>query len=53
MKGKTFVDTNILVYAHDLDAGKKHEIAAKAISRLGGSCHGHCSKKHETSERNG
>ena len=34
MKGKTFVDTNILVYAHDLDAGKKHEIAAKAISRL-------------------
>ena len=34
MKGKAFVDTNILVYAHNLDAGKKNEIAAKAISRL-------------------
>lgn len=34
MRGKTFVDTNILVYAHDLDAGIKHEIAEKVVSRL-------------------
>ncbi len=34
MKGKTFVDTNILVYAHDLDAGNKHKIAKEAVSRL-------------------
>ena len=31
---KTFVDTNILVYAHDRDAGDKHEIAGKVISEL-------------------
>jgi hypothetical protein len=31
MSDKTFVDTNILVYAHDLDAGKKHEKAKKTI----------------------
>mgnify|MGYP000738917463 CR=1 FL=1 len=24
MNDKTFVDTNVLVYAHDLDAGEKH-----------------------------
>ena len=24
---KTFVDSNVLVYAHDVDAGRKHEIA--------------------------
>ena len=29
-----FVDTNILVYAHDLDAGKKHRIARDRISGL-------------------
>ncbi len=34
MSDKTFVDTNILVYAHDLDSGKKHEIAQKAIINL-------------------
>jgi predicted nucleic acid-binding protein len=34
MSDKTFVDTNILVYAHDKDAGYKHEIARKAISEL-------------------
>ena len=27
MNVKTFVDTNILIYAHDLDAGTKHETA--------------------------
>jgi predicted nucleic acid-binding protein len=34
MIDETFVDTNILVYAHDLDAGKKHDIANKIISQL-------------------
>jgi hypothetical protein len=27
-----FVDTNILVYAHDLSAGDKHDIAARLVS---------------------
>jgi len=32
--GLQFVDTNILVYAHDLSAGKKREIAAKPLEDL-------------------
>jgi predicted nucleic acid-binding protein len=32
MSGKTFVDTNVLIYAHDIDAGAKRQIA-KAILR--------------------
>lgn len=34
MSGKVFVDTNILVYAHDLDAGQKHQTARKSIETL-------------------
>jgi predicted nucleic acid-binding protein len=34
MSDKTFVDTNILVYAHNKDAGRKHEIARNVISEL-------------------
>ncbi len=34
MPGKTFVDTNILLYAHDVDAGKKHDRAKRALSQL-------------------
>lgn len=34
MSDRAFVDTNVLVYAHDLDAGNKHEVAAKLISQL-------------------
>ena len=34
MKDKVFVDTNILVYAHDLDAGSKHDQAAEIITQL-------------------
>ena len=34
MNGKTFVDTNVLIYAHDLDAGKKHQIAKTALDEL-------------------
>lgn len=31
---KIFVDTNILVYAHDCDAGKKHEVAKRILKKL-------------------
>ncbi|MEA3486455.1 MAG: PIN domain-containing protein [Thermodesulfobacteriota bacterium] len=34
MKGRIFVDTNILIYAHDLDAGPRHDIAASAVEEL-------------------
>ena len=34
MIDKTFVDTNVLVYAHDLDAGEKHAIAIEIITDL-------------------
>jgi predicted nucleic acid-binding protein len=34
MTDKVFVDTNILVYAHDLDAGNKHGLAADIVSKL-------------------
>ncbi len=36
MSGKTFVDTNVLIYAHDVDAGKKHEIAQALLRDLWG-----------------
>ncbi|MFZ1919053.1 MAG: PIN domain-containing protein [Terriglobales bacterium] len=32
MSAKTFVDTNVLIYAHDVDAKEKHE-AAKSVLR--------------------
>ena len=34
MKERIFVDTNILIYAHDLEAGAKHEIALTRIEGL-------------------
>lgn len=34
MSGKVFIDTNILIYAHDLDAGEKHTIAATILKNL-------------------
>lgn len=34
MTGVVFVDTNILIYAHDREAGKKRERAAQALERL-------------------
>ena len=34
MPNKYFVDTNILVYAHDLSTGLKHERARQLIERL-------------------
>jgi predicted nucleic acid-binding protein len=34
MSGKTFIDTNVLIYAHDKDAGAKHEIAKTVLRDL-------------------
>ena len=34
MSDRTFVDTNILIYAHNLDAGTKHEIAKAVLHEL-------------------
>lgn len=34
IEGTVFLDTNILVYAHDTSAGKKHEIASKILLDL-------------------
>jgi predicted nucleic acid-binding protein len=34
MSGKIFVDTSVLIYAHDVDAGKKHEIAKAVLREL-------------------
>lgn len=34
MSDKAFVDTNVLVYAHDLEAGAKHEAARALTERL-------------------
>ncbi len=34
MKGKIFIDTNILIYAHDLDAGAKNKISADLMRNL-------------------
>ena len=37
MSDKCFVDTNVLIYAHDISAGVKHEIAAALLAQLWGS----------------
>ena len=34
MSDRVFVDTNILIYAHDLDAGRKHEVAISLLRDL-------------------
>jgi predicted nucleic acid-binding protein len=34
MSDKTFVDTNILIYAHDVDAKAKHEVARRVLREL-------------------
>jgi predicted nucleic acid-binding protein len=34
MPGKYFVDTNVLIYAHDRSAGLKHERARQLLERL-------------------
>ena len=34
MSDKTFVDTNVLIYAHDVDAKEKHERAKSVLREL-------------------
>ena len=34
MNDRIFVDTNVLIYAHDQDAGKKHAVASKLVEEL-------------------
>lgn len=34
MSGKTFVDSNVLIYAHDVDAKAKHEVAKEVLCEL-------------------
>ncbi len=34
MNDKTFIDTNVLVYAHDVDGGAKYEAANRIVDRL-------------------
>jgi predicted nucleic acid-binding protein len=34
MSDKTFVDSNILIYAHDVDAKSKYEVAKKVLTQL-------------------
>jgi predicted nucleic acid-binding protein len=34
MNGKTFVDTNVLIYAHDRDAGVKNAVARDLLREL-------------------
>ena len=31
---KTFIDTNIIIYAYDVTAGKKHEVAGNILADL-------------------
>ncbi len=34
MSAKTFVDTNVLIYAHDIDAGRKRDVAQNVLREL-------------------
>jgi predicted nucleic acid-binding protein len=34
MSDKVFVDTNVLIYAHDIDARAKHEVAKSVLREL-------------------
>lgn len=34
MKGKVFLDTNILIYAHDIDAGLKHDVSIAILEKI-------------------
>jgi len=40
MSGKFFVDTNILIYAHDRSAGRKHQAAKALVEELWASAEG-------------
>ncbi|MGH9688513.1 MAG: PIN domain-containing protein [Candidatus Acidiferrales bacterium] len=34
MSDKIFIDTNVLLYAHDIDGGAKHDVAKQVLRRL-------------------
>lgn len=34
MSAKAFIDTNVLIYAHDVDASGKHELAKRILEEL-------------------
>ena len=34
MSDRAFVDTNVLIYAHDVDAGERHAVAARLVAEL-------------------
>jgi hypothetical protein len=34
MSAKAFVDTNVLIYAHDVDAGDRNRVAKKVVAEL-------------------
>jgi predicted nucleic acid-binding protein len=34
MRGRVFIDSNILIYAHDLDAGPKRSVAARVLEEV-------------------
>ena len=34
MSDKTFIDTNVLIYAHDIDAGAKRQVAKAVLQKL-------------------
>lgn len=34
MSARNFVDSNVLIYAHDVDAGTKHELAKNCLREL-------------------
>jgi predicted nucleic acid-binding protein len=34
MSDRTFVDTNVLIYAHDVDVGRKHDVAKELLRDL-------------------
>jgi predicted nucleic acid-binding protein len=34
LSDKVFVDTNVLVYAHDVDAGRRHAVATRLVAEL-------------------
>lgn len=34
MSAKAFIDTNVLIYAHDIDAAVKHDIAKRLLQNL-------------------
>ena len=40
MSDRTFVDTNVLIYAHDVDAKSKHEVAKRVLHELWGERNG-------------